>query len=368
MTPSNNAAFLTAKATPLKIQSAPYTPPGENEIVVKNAAVAINPYDYIVQEAPGLVVSWAKMPIVLGTDIAGQVVEIGKGVKRFKVGDRVVAYSAAMTKKANRSCEGGFQEYTVVRTNLASIIPQSMPYESAAVLPLGLGTAAGALFQKDLLALPLPTTSPTPTGKAVLVWGGSTSLGCNAIQLARAAGCEVITTASPKNHAYLKELGAAEVFDYKSPTVVKDIISAFKTRDCAGALAIGRGSSKACIDIIAGCKGNKCVVQATLDFPDFPKGALAFPGFLVGMVGAIGSVYIQTKLKGVTAKFVNGGDLIATEVGKAIYEDYLPAALEQNAFIPSPKPHVVGHGLEHLQEAMNMSKKGVSATKLVVTL
>lgn len=84
MAPSNLAAILPAKGTPLKVQPSTYTAPGQNEIVVKSATVAINPYDWIIQDAPGLVVSWVKLPFVLGTDVAGEVVEVGKGVSRFK--------------------------------------------------------------------------------------------------------------------------------------------------------------------------------------------------------------------------------------------------------------------------------------------
>lgn len=84
MSPINRAATLHVKGTPLKVQQSTYTAPALNEIVVMNAAVAINPYDWIVQEAPGLVVSWVKLPFVLGTDVAGEVVEVGKGVTRFR--------------------------------------------------------------------------------------------------------------------------------------------------------------------------------------------------------------------------------------------------------------------------------------------
>ena len=368
MAPSNKAAFLIAKAAPLKLKPSTYTPPDKNEMVVKNVAVAINPYDYIIQEAHNLVVSWVKLPFILGTDVAGEIVDVGKGVTRFKVGDRVVAHAVGLDKRVNRACEGGFQEYTVLREHMTSAIPQAMSYETACVMPLALSTAACALFQKDYLALPFPTTSPTPSGKTLLVWGGSTSVGCNAIQLARAAGYEVIATASPKNHNYLKKLGAVEVFDYNSTTVVPDIISAFKNRSAAGAVSIGPGSFRKCIDILGGCQGNKFIAQATLDMPAFPKGALDFPPFIVGTLTKMISGNIRSSMKGVSAKMINGSDLVANEVGKAIYEDFLPKALEQNIYLPAPEPQVVGKGLEHVQEAMDMSKKGVSAKKLVVTL
>ena len=368
MAPSNKAAILTTKHTPLKLQSSTYTPPREGEVVVKNAALAVNPYDWILQEAINLAASWVKLPFVLGTDVAGEIVEVGKGVTRFKVGDRVVGYAVGLDKRVNRACEGGFQEYTVLRNNMASVIPQSMSYETASVMPLGLSTAACGLFMKDYLALPLPSTSPKSSGKTLLVWGGSTSVGCNAIQLAIAAGCEVIATASPKNHEYLKGLGAAEVFDYRSPTVVQDIVAAFKNRTAAGAISIGPGSFRKCQEVLAECKGTKFIAQATLDAPPFPKGALDFPSFAFGAMTTVIGGSIRSKVKGISSKMINGSDLVANEVGKAIYEDFLPMALEESKFVPAPEPQVVGKGLEHVQEAMDMNKKGVSLKKLVVTL
>ena len=82
------------------------------------------------------------------------------------------------------------------------------------------GTAAAALFEPDQLGLALPpaTSVPTPEpGSTVLVWGGSTSVGNNAVQLAAAAGHRVLATASPRNDALVRGLGAAEVVDYRDP-------------------------------------------------------------------------------------------------------------------------------------------------------
>jgi len=63
-------------------------------------------------------------------------------------------------------------------------------------------------------------------------------VGCNAIQLAVAAGYEVFTTCSPKNFDLVKELGASQTFDYNSKTVVKDIIHAFQNKTTAGAISV----------------------------------------------------------------------------------------------------------------------------------
>jgi Zn-dependent alcohol dehydrogenase len=206
--------------------------------------------------------------------------------------------------------------------------------------------------------------------KDFLVWGGSTSVGCNAIQLATAAGYEVIATASPRNHDYLKKLGAVEVFDYRSPTVVRDIISAFKNRTTAGAFAIGRGSLKNCIEIIGECKGRKFIAQASVDLPPegLPKSMLEWLLLGLSMGYTTISMGIKSKLKRVSTKFIWGSDLMANEVGSAIYEDFLPEALSKSKYIAAPEPQVVGKGLQHIQEAMQMNKKGVSAKKVVVTL
>lgn len=368
--PSNHAAYLSAKSVrPLKVNPAPYTPPGENEMVVRNVAVAINPLDWLKQDAGNIMFSWIKYPFVMGSDLAGEVVEVGKGVTRFEVGDRVMGHAVGMDPKSNKSAEGAFQNYTVVRANMASPIPSSMPYENACVLPLGMSTAACGLFQKDFLALPYPTVSPKPNGTTLLVWGGSTSVGSNAIQLAVAAGHDVITTASPRNFDYVRKLGAVEVFDYRSPTVVKDIIEAFRNRTSAGAISIGNGSLKPCIEILGASRGKKFVAQATVDMPDeMPTSTMGWVATGLNMVFSNASMSVKSRVNRVGTKFIFGTELMANEVSRAIYEDYLPAALAKGKYIAAPEPQVVGKGLDCVQEAMDMSKRGVSAKKVVVSL
>lgn len=371
--PSNQAAWLTAKAAyPLEVNSAPYNLPAENQIVVKNGAVAINPLDWLLQTMMGgSIFPWLKYPFILGSDLAGEVVEVGKGVTRFKVGDRVLGHAVGTDKRSNESSEGAFQQYTVVRANLASPIPDSMPYTNACVLPLGVSTAACGLFQKDFLALQYPTlsTSRKPSGETLLVWGGSTSVGSNAIQLAVAAGYEVITTASPKNFDHVKSLGAARVFDYRSEMVVEDVIGALKNRQCAGAIAIGNGSIEPCIDIMAASKGRKFIAQASANLPDeLPTSAIGMVPVGISYIWNSASVWFRSKVKGVDTKFIWGSELMANEVSRVIYEDYLPAALAESEYIAVPEPQVVGNGLKYVQDALDLHRKGVSAKKVVVSL
>lgn len=340
--PSNSAAWLMAeKATPLEVKSAPYTSPGENEIVVRNGALALNPVDFARQLLGKDLFSFTTYPCIMGSDIAGEVVEVGKGVSRFKTGDRVTGLVLGLT--SNKPSEGAFQAYSVLAERLTSPIPSSMSYETASVIPLGISTAASGLFQQDYLALQFPTAPPKPaTGETLLIWGGSTSVGSNAIQLAVSAGYEVITTASPKNFDYVKKLGASQAFDYHSKSVVTDIVDAFKSKKSAGALAIGDGSADPCIEIVAKSDGKKFVALANPPTGEPPKD--------VGI------------------KFIFGSDLQKNEVGPAIYEAFLPKALADGSFTAAPGAEVVGKDLESIQGGMDKLKAGVSATKYVITL
>lgn len=371
--PENKALWLNAKRAPLAVGPAPYTAPRADEIVVRVHAVAVNPIDRLQQTIGDIITPWMSYPFVLGSDVAGDVVEVGAGVTRFHVGDRVLGYAAASDKQRNRAAEGAFQDYAVLLAHMAAPIPDAMPFEDAAVLPLGVSTAACGLFQKDFLALEAPSAAPTRTSKTLLVWGGSTSVGSNAIQLAVAAGYDVVTTASPHNFTYVKRLGAREAFDYRSRTVVADIVGALRGREIAGALALGVGSAAACVDIVGACGGNRFVALATppTSFDAVPAGrgrlrrlAPAIARMLTGNV----ELTLKARRRGVRTKFIWGSALIANEVGPMIFEAFLPAALAEGRFVAAPRPTMIGTGLAQIPAALERQRQGVSASKLVVAL
>lgn len=85
--PKNQAAWLRKADTPLEVGDALLPKAAEGEIIVKNAAVAINPLDCQMQDAGLFVQQW---PSVFGCDVAGEVYEFGSSVNRFKKGDRVI--------------------------------------------------------------------------------------------------------------------------------------------------------------------------------------------------------------------------------------------------------------------------------------
>ncbi|OQE40801.1 hypothetical protein PENCOP_c005G08310 [Penicillium coprophilum] len=348
--PENKAAWLSAsKATPLEIGPAPYTAPGPGQIVVKNGALGINSVDWAKQLLGEGLLGHISYPFILGEDVAGTVVEVGEGVERFHVGDRVVAAAAAISN--NISIEGGFQLYTVIREWLAAPLPDSISFEQASVIPLAIFTASHGLFDAGYLGLDLPTV-PAPSSsekRAVIVTGGSSAVGGTAVQLAVSAGYEVISTASPKNFDYVKNLGATHVFDYRSETVIDDISAAVKGLHLEGGYSIGDGSIELLATILAKHEG-----------PSTKKVIALAGGQPTG-----GSIDPSVKVKFILL----GPDAASPEsVVSKIYRNYLPDALAKEQFIPAPDAIVVGKGLEKIQEAFGIHMQGVSAKKIVVSL
>ncbi|KAF4449581.1 hypothetical protein F53441_7148 [Fusarium austroafricanum] len=339
--PSNNAAWLVApKTSPLEVKEAPLTQPGEGHILVKNSAVAMNPVD-VANLYVGIFIAANQYPVILGEDVAGTVEAVGPDVTTFKPGDRVLGYATSLASKDNAN--SAFQEYSVIRAECASKIPDDLAFEQAAVLPLSIATAAWALFGDSTLKMKYPSLNPEKTEETVLIWGGASSVGGSAIQLAKAAGYEVITTASAKNHEYVKGLGADHVFEYKSPQVTKDISSLLTGKKFAGAF-----------DASGQDEAMDSASQSIVHADGFRKIICVRPP--------------SSEVAGVEVKAILSISIINTPVAKAVFGDYVPAALEQGKFKAVPEAEVVGKGLESVQLGLTTLAKGVSAKKIVVSL
>lgn len=341
---ANRAAWIKeAKSKPLQIDTAPMPVPGPDEVVIKNKAVAVNPVDWKIQDS-GLFIQ--NYPNILGTDVAGEVSEVGSNVKNFKKGDRVLGHCIGLgTGKAQN---GGFQLFTATPEILTSKIPGPVSFTDAAVLPLAISTAAAGLYQPSYLELPYPTSSSKDSGKVILVWGGSSSVGSTAIQLAIASGVQVITTASKRNHDYCSKLGAKAVIDYNSSSVVDDIVSAIKN---TGATFAGiydsislPDSFKHCFEVLQKAGGSKKMATVLPPPQDTPKDL---------QVQGVFAVTIATQHK---------------DVGDAVWNKFVPDALKSGSLKCLPEPLVVGNGLESVQKGFDTQKAGVSAKKVVIEL
>jgi len=197
--------------------------PGElGDLLVKVKTVALNPVDWK-QAVGGFLIDG--YPVVLGADAAGIVESVGKGITDFSVGDEVMAY----TKLGVPGGYGAFSEYSLFEAATTFKKPPHLSWEQAASIPIGSLTAALGLYHH--LKLPLPTENPSWLREEyILIWGGSSSVGSYAVQLAANTGLTVIATASPKNHDYLRSIGAAYVIDYNASDVIDQINSITKNR------------------------------------------------------------------------------------------------------------------------------------------
>ncbi|OMP82086.1 Zinc-binding alcohol dehydrogenase domain-containing protein cipB [Diplodia seriata] len=351
--PKNEAAWLTSeKAYPLEVKEAPFPEPVDDEIIIKVGAVAVNPVDWFLQETAFYPLSY---PWILGTDAAGTVHAVGPDQHAYAVGDRVLALTPGFdTKEASG---GAFQRYVKQRPPLVTKLPSNVSFADAAVLPLATGTAAAGLFEKAHMGLRLPFVDAAEKKEdkgekeVLLVWGAASSVGSCAVQLARAAGYEVWGVASGANAGYTTEaLGAARAFDYRDEGVVGKIVAAFEGRRFAGifdAASVG-GAVEACVEIAGRVKaeGRRYVASVRM-LPEEVKARLP---------------------EGVEANWMWGSMSAKTEVGPAVFERFLPKALEDGRMKCLPRPEVVGEGLGSLQKAFDVLKGGVSAKKLVVTL
>lgn len=176
------------------------------------------------------------------------------------------------------------------------------------------------------------------------MWGGSTSVGTAAIQLAVAAGVKVITVAGNHNIYHVQDLGAAKVFDYRSPTVAKDILHALEATEFMG---------------ICDCIGTTESVLAWL--PIYRK-----------LGGRYGSVLPPPPEMAIDIEGANvlGPDIALNHVhiGKAVWSGFIPAALEKGSFRPALKPSVFSGGLAKVQDAVSAVKHGLSFEKAVIQL
>lgn len=328
----NKAAWLkVAKSSTLVVDDAPYIEPDVHEIVVKNKAIATNPADCMIQSDD--IMPNMTYPALIGCDLAGEVVEVGDNVSRFKVGDRVCAVSQVLGKN-----NGSFQLYPVVQEAQTIRIPDSLSFEQGAVITLGFRTAASMLYQ--VLELDLPQLEPVEKRGTILVWGASSSVGNSAVQLAKSSGYQVIGICSPHNFDSVKKLDATHTFDYKSDRLEESLMAVLKGEVLSGAIdAVSQdGFHDTLTSVVQRANGSKKIACAQFIKKEVPSG-------------------IEAVWNGVEYKEM-----------PSLIENFLEKALDEGKYLAAPNPKVVGSGLETIQQALDLHRKGVSGEKPVVSL
>ncbi|MBV6698528.1 NADP-dependent oxidoreductase [Kitasatospora aureofaciens] len=212
----------------LRVAEVPTPAAGPGEVRVRVYAAGVQPVDLAIREGfrpPGAVIG---SPLVLGNEFAGVVDQLGPGSYGWEVGDEVLGFQVLNSQA----------EFVTVDTSHLVAKPAGMPWEQAGSLSASGQTAHMAL---GLLKV--------GKGDTVLVHGASGGVGTVAVQLARAWGATVIGTASERNHAYLRELGAIPVA-YGEGLVER--VRAVAPQGVDAALdAAGRGALEASVELVA---------------------------------------------------------------------------------------------------------------------
>jgi len=246
-----------------------------------------------------------------------------------------------------------------------AIIPSNIAYADASVLPTAFDTAAVGLYSptsEGFLGLPLPSANPPSSRMTIVVWGGSSSVGAVATQLAVASGVKVVATASDHNFDFCKKCGATEVssivpvcslrvglkvsqvISYKKANVVDDIVAAVKR--------IG---------------GTFAGVYDAVSLQDHSyKHVLPILEKLGG--GNLATVLPVPDAKEVGSNVRCGNILCISPLTHPLWKDYVTKALESEQLKCLPEPVVIGKGLESCQAGLDENKKGVSAKKVVIEL
>ncbi|PSN62264.1 GroES-like protein [Corynespora cassiicola Philippines] len=205
---------------PLGLIQVPTISPTGDEVRVRVEWTASTPLD-LHQNDGGLLV---KHPQVLGDGIAGTVVEVGPLAKRLRVGDGVFGFVWRESK------EKAHQEFCTTNEWLLAKIPDGFAMAEAVTLPNNFVTVFHAVTTDLGIELPWPKPVghvPRRADDAILIWGGSSSVGQFAIQILKCYGhANILTTASKKHHQKLLALGAKAAFDYSAPDVVGEISQA----------------------------------------------------------------------------------------------------------------------------------------------
>ena len=192
------AVIITQPGGPevLQIQEREVPQPADHEVLIKIHAAGVNRPDVFQRKGNYPPPAWAPKDIP-GLEVAGVIAEVGKSVTQFRVGDAVCALLAG----------GGYAEFAVVNAGHCLPIPDGFDFAQAASLPETIFTVWHNAFQRGMLK----------SGEHFLVHGGTSGIGITAIQLAKAFGAKVFTTAgSDEKCEACLSLGADICVNYKA--------------------------------------------------------------------------------------------------------------------------------------------------------
>lgn len=181
---------------PVRFEDVPTPSPEAGQVLIRVHAASVIAGDWKLRD--GYFGDLTEhMPFVMGFDVSGVIDSVGEGVEAFAAGDEVFGYLETA---------GAFAEYAVALERNIAIKPAGVSHVDAAGAPVSALAAWYALVE----------TAQLKEGQTVFIQGGAGGVGHYAVQIAHALGATVYATASPRNHDFLREIGADTVIDYNT--------------------------------------------------------------------------------------------------------------------------------------------------------
>ncbi len=189
----------------------PEPTPAPNQVLIKVNTAGINPLDWKICEGQLKFLLGARFPMILGNDVSGEIVAVGRDVHRFSVGDEVFCLVDTLPDPSwtGFARSGAYAELAVTREDTLAFKPHSMTHREAASVPLAALTAYQSLVHK----------AGIKPGDAVLINGASGGTGIFAVQMTKALGGFVTAVCSGDNQEMVAGLGADRVVDYRAHPV-----------------------------------------------------------------------------------------------------------------------------------------------------
>ncbi|MBB2957982.1 NADP-dependent oxidoreductase [Pseudoclavibacter helvolus] len=253
---------------------------GDHDVLVQVQAAGVNQLDEKIRIGEFKQILPYKLPLTLGHDVAGTVLRVGAAVRGFRPGDEVYA-------RPRDHRIGTFAERIAIDEADAAPKPSSISMEQAGSLPLVALTAWQALVE----------IGNVQRGQKVLIHAGAGGVGSIAIQLAKHLGAEVATTASAANEAFVRELGADHLVDYRSEDFEQRLAGYDFVLDSLG----GENLEKS-LRILR--PGGIAVGISGPPTPEFARSAGLNPVLRLAIAGLSGKVRKQAKRLGVNYRFL----------------------------------------------------------------
>src|SRR6185312_12238653 len=181
----------------MRFEQVPRPNPGAGEVLVKVESIGVGPWDGWIRGGKSTLPQ--PLPLTLGSDLAGEIVEVGPGVSDLRAGDQVYGVT-------NPRFIGAYAEYALASAAMVARKPASLTYIEAASVPVVAVTAWQALFDQAQLK----------AGQTVLIHGAAGNVGAYAVQLARRADVRTIAIVATAEMSFVRSLGADTVIDYQT--------------------------------------------------------------------------------------------------------------------------------------------------------